>query len=637
MKYGEWPSPISAMHLAQGSSRFGDIKLCSGEIYWLESCNQEKGRMSIFRRKPDGYIENLLAADFNVRSRVHEYGGGAFTVSAQSIFFSNDTDRQLYVMNNNRPPQKLTNYPGWRFADFVLDAARQRLISVAEHHAQEHALPKNVLISIPTDSAKPMQILAEGDDFYANPVISKDGKQIAFLTWNLPNMPWNGTTLWVAELRADGTLGELQAVAGNSEESIFQPQWGENGDLFFVSDRNGWWNIYCYRDRKVNPVLEMPAEFGLPQWVFGMSTYAIIDENHLAAAFCSDGEWHLGIIDIRDKQLKNLEIPYTYITQVRADHRQIVFQAASPTSPTQIVRYDIAGGEVKAIRSSLALEIDTRYFSIPAKIHFPSDGFTIQGFYYSPHNPDIKPAPNDKPPLLIFCHSGPTGATDNGLSLKIQYWSSRGYAVLDVNYRGSTGFGRAFRDALQHQWGIADVRDCINGAKYLIAKGEVDPQKIAISGSSAGGFTVLTAMINYPEMISAGCSKYGVSDLIALSEHTHKFELKYNDWLIAPYPDEIEEYHKRSPIRHIDEINCPLLIMQGGEDKVVLPAQSEKLAEALKSKGIPVAYVVFPDEGHGFRNPENVLQAIEMELYFYCKIFKLQPREKLTPVVIYNI
>ena len=637
MKYGEWPSPISAALLAQGSIRFGEIALCAGEIYWLESCNQEKGRISAFRQKTNGEVENLLASEFNVRTRVHEYGGGAFTVSEKAVYFSNDADRQLYVLERNRTPHKITEYPNWRFADFMVDNVRQRLISVAEDHSNTTNLPKNVLVSIPLDSSKPMQILADGHDFYSNPVMSKDGKRLAFLSWNLPNMPWNSTSLWVAELNEDGNIGKLVKVAGSSTESIFQPQWGEKDELFFVSDRNGWWNIYRYTDNQIELVLEMAAEFGLPQWVFGMSTYAIIDQNHLAAAYSKDGEWHIGIIDICEKQIKELEIPYTYITQVRADTRQIVFQAASPTHPTQIVRYRIESNHLEIIRSSISIEIDKRYWSIPRKIHFHSDGVPIQGFYYPPYNPEIQPDANDKPPLLIFCHSGPTGATDNSLSLKIQYWTSRGFAVLDVNYRGSTGFGRAFREALQHQWGISDVKDCINGAKYLISAGEVDSKKIAMSGSSAGGFTALTAMITYPELIAAGCSKYGVSDLIALSEHTHKFELKYNDWLIAPYPEKIEEYRKRSPIQHIEALKCPLLIMQGGEDKIVLPEQSEKLSEALKSKNIPVAYVLFPDEGHGFRNPENILKAIEMELYFYCKIFKLLPNENLTPVVIYNV
>lgn len=633
---GEWHSPISAEMLSGGSVRLGDIAIEKDTVYWIESCPTEQGRNTIFRKKPGETPENLLDAPFNVRSRVHEYGGGAMHVTPGGIFFSNDGDRQIYFFQPGESPKQLTQSLESRFADFWFDDRHNRLLTVREVQEPNAAEPRNLISAIDVNNQNEISDLISGADFYSNPTISPDGKRLAFLCWHHPNLPWDATELWLANIADDGSIHSSEKIAGGDNESIFQPQWASDGKLYFVSDKSGWWNIYCWDAGKVEPVIEMAAEFGLPQWVFGMSTFGIIDHQTLASAFSKDGIWQFGIIDLPSKSLNILDLPFTYITQVRASRNQIVFQAGTPQQSGAIVSVYLKSGKHEMLRHSTAVEIDPAVISLPEIFRFTSDGYPVQGFFYPPKNPDVAPLPEELPPLMLICHSGPTAATDNSLSLKIQYWTSRGFAVADINYRGSTGFGRAFRELLNTNWGIADVADCVNAATALVADGKVDPQRMVISGGSAGGFTVLAAL-TFHNVFAAGCSRYGISDLAALTQHTHKFEARYNDRLIAQYPQEKQEYRARSPLYHSEKLDKPVIFFQGSDDKVVLPEQSEKMANALRQKGIPVAYVLLDGEGHGFRQPDNIRNVLEWELYFYSRIFNFRPADEISPINIDNL
>ena len=633
---GEWHSPISAEMLSGGSVRLGDIAIENETVYWIESCPTEQGRNSIFRKKPGETPKNLLDTPFNVRSRVHEYGGGAMLITPGGIFFSNDGDRQIYSFQPGDSPKQLTNSPESRFTDFCFDERRNRLFTVREVHEPNAAEPQNVICAIDLNTQNDITDLVSGADFYSNPIISPDGNRLAFLCWHHPNLPWDATELWLAKIADDGSIQSSEMIAGGDNESIFQPQWASDGKLYFVSDKSGWWNIYCWGAGEVEPVIEMAAEFGLPQWVFGMSTFGIIDHQTLASAFSKDGIWQFGIIDLPSKSLNILDLPFTYITQVRASRNQVVFQAGSPQQSGAIVSVNLEWGKHNILRQSTAVEIDPAVISQPEIFRFSSDDYPVQGFFYPPKNPDFAPLPEELPPLMMICHSGPTAATDNSLSLKIQYWTSRGFAVADINYRGSTGFGRAFRELLNANWGIADVTDCVNAANALVADGKVDPQRMVISGGSAGGFTVLAAL-TFHDVFAAGCSRYGISDLAALTQHTHKFEARYNDRLIARYPQEKQEYRARSPLYHSEKLDKPVIFFQGSDDKVVLPEQSENMANALRQKGIPVAYVLLDGEGHGFRQPENIRNVLEWELYFYSRIFNFRPADEISPIKIDNL
>ncbi len=634
--YGTWKSPVTAEMLAGATVRPGEVAIDGAAIYWIESRPAEKGRNTIMRCDARGHIEEVLPAPFNARSRVHEYGGGALQVHRGEVFFSNDGDRQVYRLRPGQSPEKLSNDLSSRFADFAVDDRRHRLIVVREQHGPDASAVENTLATLSLNGDSPVRTLVSGADFYANPVIRPDGAQLAWLCWRHPDMPWDATELWLADLRENGTLANPRHIAGGAGESVFQPQWSPDGALYFVSDRNNWWNLYRFSDENIEPLVEMAAEFGLPQWVFGMSTYAVVSETEILCTYTKDGIWQLAQIDVPKRRLRDISTPFTYLTQVRAGRGVAAFHAGSPQQPTSLVRMD-AAGRFAVLRSAAPPEIDPTYFSHAQSLFFPgAEGHRIHAFYYPPHNPDAQPPPGEAPPLMVICHGGPTGATDNSLRLKVQYWTTRGFAVLDVNYRGSTGFGRQFREWLYGQWGIADVADCVAGARFLAQQGSGDPARMVISGSSAGGFTALAAL-TFHDVFSAGCSRYGISDLAALSEHTHKFEKYYNDRLIAPYPAEIGEYRRRSPIYHAERLNKPVIFFQGSDDKVVPPEQSEKMAAALRKKGIPVAYVVFEGEGHGFRQAENIKRALEAEFYFYARIFGFAPADPIAPVPIDNL
>jgi dipeptidyl aminopeptidase/acylaminoacyl peptidase len=634
--YGSWKSPITTDLIVSETIRFGQIALDGQDVYWLESRPSEGGRSVIVRRTRGGQITDLLPPPFNARTSVHEYGGGSFVISDGTIYFSNFADQRVYRLTPGSEPQPITHGENLRYADGVIDRQRGRMICVREDHTVAGREAVNTLVSLALDGSN-TRVLVSGNDFYSSPRLSPDGSRVAWLTWNHPNMPWDGTELWVGELRADGSLGHSEHVVGGTDESIFQPEWSPDGVLHFVSDRTGWWNLYCWRNESIVPLCEKVAEFGLPQWVFGMSTYAFASAHRIICTYTEQGVSHLASLDTTTGKLDPIETPYSNIGQVRATAEHVVFIGGSPTEPASIVQLDLNTSRIDVLQRSSNVTVDAGYLSSPESIEFPTEhGLTAYAFFYPPQNRDYVAPHDERPPLLVMSHGGPTAAASNIFDLGIQFWTSRGIAVLDVNYGGSTGYGRAYRERLDGQWGIVDVDDCVNGAKYLVNRGIVDGNRLMITGGSAGGYTTLCTL-TFRDTFKAGASYFGLSDLEADLLETHKFESRYTYRLVAPYPERRDIYYERSPVHFIDRLACPVIFFQGLEDKIVLPNQSVLMVEALRAKRLPVAYIAFEGEGHGFRRAENIKRSLEAELYFYSRIFGFSLADAVEPVQIENL
>jgi dipeptidyl aminopeptidase/acylaminoacyl peptidase len=605
----------------------------------MEMRPSEGGRNVVVRRTPDGAISDLIPKEFNARTRVHEYGGGDYVVHNSNLYFSNFGDQRLYRVRfaaGESQPEALTPAGETRYADAVVDEARNRLICVREDHRANDHEPANTIVSIDLSREDEGTVLASGSDFYSSPRISPDGRHLAWLSWNHPNMPWDGTELWVGELSDEGNVAHSTKVAGGPSESIFQPEWSPDGVLHFVSDRTGWWNLYKLEEGQQRNLYPIEAEFGLPQWVFGMLTYSFISADRILCAFNERGVFTLGILDSRMGELERLDTGFTDIFPVRSHEQYAVFRAGSPRAGSVIARMETTSGQIEVLRRSSNLEIDPGYLSEPQAIEFPTtNGQTAHGFFYPPKNRDFVAPEGELPPLLVKIHGGPTAATSTTLSLGVQYWTSRGFAVLDVNYGGSTGYGTEYRRRLNGQWGIVDVDDCANGACFLSERGLADSNRLAITGGSAGGYTTLAAL-TFRDVFRAGGSHYGVSDTAALARDTHKFESHYLDGLIGPYPERSDLYDERSPVKHTEQLSCPIIFFQGLEDKIVPPNQAEMMVDALRAKGLPVAYVAFEGEQHGFRRAENIKRALDGEFYFYSKIFGFEVADRIEPVPIEN-
>jgi len=620
VSYGSWPSPLSAARVTAGALRLDNIQLDGEDVYWIEGRASEGGRNVIVTRSPDGVITDITPPAFNVRSRVHEYGGGAYTVHEGTIYFSNFSDQRIYRQQPGQAPVAITD-TGPFYADYRVDTFRSRLIAVRETH-QEGSEAKNDLVAIGTPTGGPDQLLVEGADFYSDPIVSPDGKFLAWLQWHHPNMPWDGTELWVAAFNADGSAGSREKIAGGASESIFQPEWASDSSLYFVSDRTGWWNLYRWRGVAIEPVHAMDAEFGKPQWTFSMVTYAVVDANRLAVTYTEGGRWKLALINVNLPSFTPVELPIEPLESIKANPNGIYFIGGSPTEPTAIMVYQ--AGHHRVIRASVTETIQRGWISVSEAVTFKAGERDVHAFYYPPTNPEVAAAAGgETPPLLVITHGGPTGATTDVLDPKIQFWTSRGFAVLDVNYSGSTGYGRPYRDRLRTQWGIVDVEDVVAGAKAMVADGKADPARLIIRGGSAGGYTTLAAL-TFHDTFQSGASYYGISDLEVLQMDTHKFESRYNDSLIGPYPEAREVYRARSPIHFTDRLACPIILFQGLDDKVVPPNQSEMMAEAVRKKGLKVKYVTFAGEQHGFRKAENIIRSLEEELAFYQEVFEMR-------------
>lgn len=634
--YGEWQSPISSDLIVAGTISLGQICLDGDRVYWSESRPTEAGRNVVVTWLPsDEQIQEINPSPFNARTRVHEYGGGAFHIADGVLYFINFADQCIYTQRPGAKPNPLTTESKLRFADLLRDRQRQRLVAVCEDHTIAGQEAVNTLVAIDDQGA--ITTLAKGHNFFASPTLSPDGRTIAWITWDHPNMPWDGTELWQAKFQADGSLGEIEKVAGGPTESIFQPLWSPDGRLHFISDRTGWWNLYRLNDGTIEPLCPKNAEFGLPQWVFGMSTYDFASAQELICTYGENGATVLAKLDLATLKLTPIQTPYTSISGIQVSQNLVAFVGGTAIRPCAIVQLDLATGKMQELRYGSDLKIDPGYMSAPQIVEFPTEnGLTAYGLYYAPQNKDFQAPAGELPPLLVKSHGGPTASASSDFNLKIQYWTSRGFGFLDVDYGGSTGYGREYRQRLNGNWGIVDVQDCINGAKYLVQQNLADNDRLVIAGGSAGGYTTLCALTFY-DVFKAGASYYGVSDLEVLATDTHKFEARYMDSMIGPYPAEKQVYYDRSPIHFVDQLACPIIFFQGDEDKVVPPNQAEMMVEMLRQKGLPVAYVLYKGEQHGFRKAENIKRTLDGEFYFYSRVFGFKPADAIAPVAIDNL
>jgi dipeptidyl aminopeptidase/acylaminoacyl peptidase len=659
--YGTWPSPISAAAVAAQGIRLGSVMVDGDDLYWLERRPNEGGRSVLVRRGADGRMVDLTPQGFNVRTRVHEYGGGAYIVAGGgAICFSNFQDQRIYAIGGSirqdpphafSDPHPITQVGDWFFADFAYDSARRRLIAVREDHSRANREPETTLVGIPLDGGESAgEVIASGYDFYSTPRLSPDGTQLTWLAWRHPQMPWDNTELWVADVMPAGTLEHAACVAGGPSESIYQPGWSPDGALYFVSDRDGWWKLYRSdrsdrsgrSDRSsVHAVISNPppgAEFGRPQWIFETATWAFAGPSRIVVSYTTSGRWHLAVVDVASGVMSSLADglePREWLTATATD---AIVVAGTPSTSDAIVRIDLDSGRTETLKSASPVDFDEGYISEPHTIEFPTGGgLTAHAFVYPPRHAECSGPAGERPPLIVISHGGPTTATTARFDVAIQYWTTRGFAVADVNYGGSSGFGRDYRQRLDGNWGIVDVDDTINAARYLVAQGVVDPTRLIVRGGSAGGYTTLAALTFQPGAFRAGASYYGISDLEVLQHDTHKFESRYSDTLVGPYPAARELYRARSPIHFVDRLSCALILFQGLEDKVVPPNQSEMMAEAVRAKGMPVAYLTFEGEQHGFRKASTIIRCLEAELFFYGAVFGFTPADAIEPVQIDNL
>jgi dipeptidyl aminopeptidase/acylaminoacyl peptidase len=671
--YGSWTTPITSELVVRAAAVLGAVAVDGDSVWWSELRPEEGGRTQVVRKVGDGQAVDLLTAGFNARTAAHEYGGGAWWVRGHTLWFANWEDQRLYRLTGRAMPVPMTPEPdaprGDRWADGEVDASGRWIVVVREHHAPgaSPAEVVNELVVIDGSGELEPRALVSGPDFVANPRLSPDGTRLCWLQWNHPDMPWDGTELRVASVEWTATGPELASpvvVAGRPHrapggtgdgESVFQPRWHPDGSLWFVSDRTGWGNLYRWVPDEaggdVEPRVQMEAEIGVPQWVFGQSRYAFLDDGRVVFAYQSDGLDHLAV-EAPDGSAGDLDVPYTAIGSVEAVGDGVVFIGASAVAEPAVVRVPMlpAGdepGQARAgapdiVRPPRDLGLDPSWFSVPEPIDFPtSGGRTAHALFYPPTNPDAagrQAGAGDRPPLLVFIHGGPTAAARPMLQLGIQYWTSRGFAVVDVNYGGSTGYGRAYLRQLDDNWGVIDLDDCVAASRWLADQGRVDPDRLAIRGGSAGGYTTLAALA-FRDAFAAGASHFGVADLEALATDTHKFESRYLDGLIGPYPERRDLYVERSPIHHVEGIDRPLIVLQGLEDEVVPPNQAEMIVDALRRKGVPVAYLTFEGEQHGFRQAANIRRALDAELSFYGQVFGfgLPEAEGIEPVTVENL
>jgi dipeptidyl aminopeptidase/acylaminoacyl peptidase len=667
--YGSWRSPIGPEAVARAGRRLGAPRLAGdGAVWWAEGRPSEGGRVVLVRRPEGGEIETVTPEGFYVRTRVHEYGGGAWHLATPDlVLFSNFADGRLHSQRPGEAPVAITPEPAsasaLRYADFRVTPDGRTVVCVREVHGEGEA--ENQVVALAIDGSGEPTVLAGGRDFYSFPRVSPDGQWLAWTCWDHPNMPWDGTELWVAPL---DDPGDARLVAGGPGESVFQPEWDPDGRLHFVSDRDGWWNLYRAGvgsgstrsgggtgdgetdgdgstgggggtndlDTAVEQITSEEADLGHPQWLFDGSTYAFLEGGGIAIVRCDRGEETLQLLEPGASRPRELGLPFTSFgyPSLSARGDTVAFAAATPASETAIVVFDIAGGELELVRSAGDEPADPAYTSVPRAIEFPTTGGeTAYGFYYPPANAEFEGPAGELPPLIVQSHGGPTSHATPALDREFVFWTSRGFGVVDVNYRGSSGYGRAYRDRLRGAWGVVDTDDCIAAARHLAATGEVDGERLAIRGGSAGGYATLCALVFHDEF-AAGASYYGVADTETLAKDTHKFESRYLDGLIGPYPERADLYRERSPIHFVERLRAPVILFQGLEDEVVPPSQAETMVAALKQNGVPHAYLAFAGEQHGFRRAETEIRCLEAELYFYGRILGFEPADELEPVAI---
>ncbi|HEU4353977.1 MAG TPA: S9 family peptidase, partial [Actinomycetota bacterium] len=627
--------------IAEAGVRLAQPWVQGDVVSWLELRPNEGGRTVLCRADPWGSAEDVTPPGSDVRDKVHEYGGAPYALHEGTVVFANFADQRLYRLSSGSSPQPITPAPpeagAYRYADMRVSPDGRLVVCVRERHAGEE-LAVNELVMLPLDGSTEPWAIASGRDFYAAPRFSPDGARLAWLEWDMPRMPWDGTELMLADV-ADGRLGPARLVAGGPAESVFQPEWSPDGVLHFVSDRTEWWNLYRQEaDGSQRNLTPLEAEFGVPLWEFGYATYAFLSDGRIVCVYRRDGVHHLGMLDPATSELLDLDVPYTCFDPpfLHADGTRIGFIGSSPTEPPQVVTLDLATRAVDVLRVSEESGVDAAYLSVPEPIAFPTSDGLAYAYHYPPTNPDVAAPKGELPPLIVKSHGGPTGEAIPELDLEIQYFTSRGFAVVDVNYGGSTGYGRPYRERLYGRWGIVDVADCIGAARWLCEQGKADPDRLVVTGGSAGGYTTLCAL-TFHDVFACGTSYFGVADLEPFAASTHKFELKYMDLLVGPLPETAEIWRERSPVRHAERLSRPLLLLQGLEDEVVPPSQAEIMVEALEAKRIPYAYLAFDGEQHGFRKAETIVRAIEAELTFYGRILGFEPADDLPPLQIHHL
>lgn len=654
---GSWPSSIDAGSLSGASLRLAEPQLLNSngriQLFYLEGRPQERGRTCIVQCQQDktGHWQkrDITPQPINVRSKVNEYGGGHYLACDAGVFFSSADDQCIYLIEHGSDtPKKITleapEDEQYRYAEYVFDKHHKRLMCLREHHSKNFSEPQHTLVAVDIVSGD-NQILAQGQDFYASPALSPCGQKLLFISWQHPDMPWGATQLHQIVFSKTGEVESETILAGQERnQAIAQPSFSPAGEIVYATDVDNWWQLVKYSESGATPIIEADqrpdkAEFAMPRWVGAMTTYAWLDNNTIITSFSQDGSWQLAEINTSTGELSQIDSPYNSIDNLVAlpsetNQKRVAFIGAGLDRFSEVVT--INSDQFETVAKSVELTLNSEEFSQPSSLSFGDKTTPAQGFFYPPHNSQFQALDSEKPPVIVLCHGGPTGATSAALNLKIQYWTSRGFAVLDVNYRGSTGFGRQFRQALDGQWGIFDVEDACAGVKALADKGLIDSERATIKGSSAGGYSVLAALA-FTDTFKAGCSLYGIGDLETLAQDTHKFEARYLDSLVAPYPAGKDIYQARSPINHIEKLHCPVVFFQGSDDKVVPPNQAIAMHEALAKKGIATALEIFDGEGHGFRQAQNIERALTGELYFYGKVFGFEPAGDIAPLDIKNL
>jgi dipeptidyl aminopeptidase/acylaminoacyl peptidase len=632
--YGAWQSPLPITFLTAGVVVLTEPAAADGVRWWLEGRPEEKGRQALVRRDPDGTQVRLTPEGFNVRTRVHEYGGGSYVVDGDLVIVSDFVTGRLNRVEASGELAPLTPDRPWRFADPIVDRVRNRLIAVREDHEPEtlerHGEAENAIVAIDLSTGDVSE-LAGGADFYAAPRLSPDATRLAWLEWRHPNMPWDGTELRLAALREDGSVESAATVAGSRSDWISQPRWSSDGVLHFVAEPTGWMNIHRLVDGRNEPAAQMEAEFAFPDWQFGFSSFTFLADRSILGIGRSGGRERLYRID-PGGEVRLIDVPFTEMGGLTADGELVVLRGSTPAGGSAIVELDPSTGTWTSLQASISVPIVAADVSTPVSVEFPTTGGrTAFGLYYAPHNRSFRAPDGELPPLVVTSHGGPTASAFTGLAISTQLFTSRGFAVLDVDYGGSTGYVRDYRKRLEGEWGVVDLDDCVNGATWLAESGRVDGQRLAIRGGSASGYTTLCA-VTFSDAFSAGASYFGIGDLETFMTQTHKFESRYLDRLIGPYPERKDLYHDRSPLNFPDRISCPVLILQGADDRVVPPAQAEQIVDALWERHLPHAYLLFPGGDYGFRSADNIVRSFEAELSFYGQIFGFGPADAIEPV-----
>lgn len=641
LPFGSWPSPLAIESLVEGVVKVREPSLDGADVYWLEGRPENAGRQTLVRLCAGAETpEDLTPPETNVRDRVHEYGGGAYLVDRGVAWYSDFADGRLHRRDPDGSVRPISPSGPFRYADLVLDRTRDRLICVREDHTTDTpATVVNELVALPAEGGDPV-VLVAGSDFYANPRVSPDGRRLAWLSWEHPNLPWDETSLWIGTFDGSGAIADPVRVAGEPGESVVQPRWSPGGVLHFVAERSGWWNLHRFVEGesggRVEPVAAMAAELAHPQWVFRLSSWTFVGERRVVAAARSGGRDSIVVIDTESGAVDQPGLPFTEVEYVEAAGERVVFVGASPHRPPAVVHYQVEG-DWEALTSPSGPPIDRTLISAGRPVEFPTTGErTAHGIFYPPHLPGVAGLPGELPPLIVMSHGGPTASAYTGQSLGVQLLTTRGYAVLDVDYGGSAGYGRAYRKRLEGTWGVVDVDDCEAGARWLAEQHLVDPERLAIEGGSASGYTTLAALA-FRDTFRAGICHFGIGDLETFVTTTHKFESRYIDSLIGPYPERADLYRERSPLRHLEGFSAPALITQGMEDKVVPVEQGRQIVDALRATGLPVASIFFPGEDHGYRQAPNIIRAFEAQLSFLGQVFGFTPADPIEPIVVENL